>query len=346
MALPALTKTWQHDVNNAIPAQANLHDHCAAFMLNMVAALTGFSTNPWVVDYSCSGTTAGTPGDGVNRISALSDWVYANTAGARSWIVLRNPVTGMEILISGLGSFNGEEWTLAVSWAAGFTGGTTTTDPSATDQESIYPGDSRYGLGNFQRDMVYHWLHSDDGEMTYCVVNYANITSAFGYFGVPENPTDGWTNPLVAGWLGDDGTTPEFAAAALFNAIQDEWSFTGASGRRRANLTGGTIPIHTSFSGASMGDGSFTPRLWGETQGGSLYVPGPNQISGEYNLGRVGIVAFRQVGVRGYHGRLPDLFFSEDTMNDGDTFPGDGTKTRAKFGGYVVPWDGTVPITA
>lgn len=349
MTLPAFSKTWQFNVNNSVPAQADTHDHCAAFLIELQDALTGFATNPWVVDYSCDGSTAGTPGDGVDRIdSDLANWIFTTGASSsRSWLVLRNPVTGMELMLSGQGGTNnGDRIRIYVSWAAGFTGGATNSNPSATDEEQIYTGDDNYGIGNLARDFVYHFMHSADGELTYIAASYNNICPLFVYLGVPENPTDGWTNPLVAGWLGDDGTVPDAFATSLFMAVQDEIGFTGGVGRRRANLTGGTIPIHTSFAGTVVGDGSNTPRVYGEDQGSSAYVPGANQISGEYDLARVGLFSFRQTGTNGFHGRMPDLYFSQDTLSDGDTFPGDGTKTRVSLGGYVLPWNGSTPVVA
>lgn len=348
MALPSFTKTWQFDVNNSIPAEANLHDHMAAFYIQFVASLTGFATNAWDMDYSCDGTTAGTPGDGVDRIgSDKAKWVFTTGgSSARSWVVLENSVTGMEILISGFGSINGERPHIYVSWSAGFTGGSTTANPSATDEEQIYTGDDLIGLGNFQRDFVYHFMHSDDGKMTYIFANYANVCPMFAYFGEPENPTAGWTNPLVAGWMGDDGTVPLADATQPFSLIQDEFGFTGGVRRRRGNLTGGTIPIYMSFVGASAGDASSTPRIWGETQGGSAYVPGANDISGEWTLPRVGLNCYTQSGVNGFHGRLPDLHFGSNALSEGDTFPGGGGKTRRTFGFLVSPWNGVAPVTA
>lgn len=348
MALPAFTKTWQFDTNNSIPAAADTHDHYASFYIDLVRALTGFSTLPWEVSYSCNGTTAGTPGDGVDRIgSTLSNWVTTTGASsARSWIVLVNPTTGMEFMISGQGSFNGERPRVSVSWADGFTGGSTTSDPSATDEEQIYTGDDLFGLGNPQRDAVYNYMHSEDGKFTYIFANIANVCPLFIYLGEPENATAGWTNPLVAGCLADDGNTPEFWPTHVVVLVQDEFGFTGGVTRMRANLTGGTIPIYTSFTCPAMGDATSTPRLWGETQGGSNYVPGANDISGEWTLPRVGLVCYRQSGVNGYHGRLPDLHFGQDPMSEGDTFPGDGSKTRRTFGMLVAPWNGVTPVTA
>ncbi len=67
----------------------------------------------------------------------------------------------------------------------------------------------------------------------------------------------------------------------------------------------------------------------------------PNEISGEYTLGRVGLQHDLTAGQRGAHGSIPDMYFTAQGSVIGDTFPSDASKQFQQIGQMVVPSDGT-----
>lgn len=89
MSLPSLAKTWQFNANNSIAAQGTALADNRRLWRTLKDALIGFATNPWVMRYSCNSVTAGTAGDGVDRLTADSNFVWANDTVAHTWYVLR-----------------------------------------------------------------------------------------------------------------------------------------------------------------------------------------------------------------------------------------------------------------
>jgi hypothetical protein len=48
----------------------------------------------------------------------------------------------------------------------------------------------------------------------------------------------------------------------------------------------------------------------------------------------------------GYLGRLTDIYIGQHSHYSLDTFPADGSRTWIKWGCFMVPWDGSVPVDA
>ncbi len=180
MTLPSLTKTWQFVPNYAIAATGTalgtnrtilktikdfLTTDAAEWVDNANIATT--AANLWTVRYSCDSVVAGSAGDGVDRWDAITDLVWANAASAHSWIVLRNTAIGStaELLISCEGSSgSGHVLTIAISPSAGFTGGTTTARPTATDEAVTLNNAAWGGVGTSDTSVKVHVVKSTDGE--------------------------------------------------------------------------------------------------------------------------------------------------------------------------------------
>jgi len=199
MALPTLTKTWQHNVNNAIAALGSALADNRRLLRSIKNALVGFGTNPWTVRYSSSSAVAGTAGDGVDRWSADSDLVWAAAASAHSWIVLRQTgiATNYEVCFSLEGaSATGVAMLAVVSFSAGFTGGSTTARPTATD-EQIFTLTNWSGNG---ADVASRWsvMQSTDGQCTRVLVCISGSVTLYWIMDRPANPSTGWANPSVS----------------------------------------------------------------------------------------------------------------------------------------------------
>ena len=162
MALPVLAKTWQFQVNGTLPmlpgSKALIQNTALVFAIKN--GLVGFGTAPWVVRYSCNSVTAGTAGDGVDRWATVANLVWNNAGAAHSWMVLRQ--TGIhstyEILLS-LEPLSSTNLIVAQS-DVGFTGGTTTARPTATDEYIL-------GTANMTPSILTtirtHFMQSTDG---------------------------------------------------------------------------------------------------------------------------------------------------------------------------------------
>ena len=344
MVLPALDKTWQFNVNNVRTGTVALDDS-RAVLRGIKNRFIGFASNPWVVDYSCNSTVAGTPGDGVDRWAADTDLVFqsADTGTARSWIVLRNPVTTMELLIECRSSTTstGRGIRVVVSPSAGFTGGTTTSRPTATDELILYAGDinSTWGWGTISSNTVvnsvYHVFHSSDGQVTYVVICIGSRATGFWCFGRPIDPPAGWTNPQIAIMSGGTATLGPSSLGLYYTDLFFNGTNTAFIARTNSVAGGGTCYITTEALRTSAVASSPVSQ--------NLLVV--NELTSEWEVYPCNITCITP-GSRGRVGRLADLRYVSEALTSGDTAPGDGSRTRAVFGNVMFPWNGTVPIVS
>lgn len=347
MPLPSLEKTWQYDVNNTVAASGTALTTERTVWLQIKNALLAFGTLPWTVRYSCNSTVAGAAGDGVDRWAAITDlvWQTADTGTARSWIVLRN-TDGMEILIEcrNTSTTIGKGCRIVVSPSAHFTGGTTTTRPTATDEMILTSGaDSTngcVGFGNIgsatDRSWVWHMLHSTDGLVTMVVICSGGTCGGFWYIGRASQPVTGWTNPQVAGVWGDNSSPGNMSGyETMLDRVQSDASDLKAQGRFPTQ----NAPFFcTSLAMGSGATGGCEPA------GRNILVA--NEITNEWELPQVGI-GCQTSGSRGMaHGRLFDVRWISTQRANADDLPAAGTRTRAVFGNLVIPWDGSVPLAA
>ena len=114
--------TWQFDPNNNVTSNDG-----AAFLFGLKEHLV--NNAGWSVPRSNNGTTAGV-GDNIDNVADLTN--------LHSWMVLRRPDDGAEWLFYMGGSAGTRAWDILYSAAALFTGGTTTTAPTATDQDYVF----------------------------------------------------------------------------------------------------------------------------------------------------------------------------------------------------------------
>jgi len=320
MALPTLTKAWQHNVNNAISALGSALADNRRLLRSIKNALVGFGNNPWTVRYSSSSVVAGTAGDGVDRWSADSDLVWAAAASARSWIVLRQTgvATNYELLLScEAASGTGTTLMAVISFSAGFTGGSTTARPTATDEQILLNGANWGGAAS---DQATRWsvMQSTDGQCTRMILCIAGVVTAYWLFEKPANPSTGWTNPSVSYMV---------AAAPTIGALSAQ---TSVLGKMRNSSTTGNVVI------TCEGNASF--QIPTDTVYGNI----ANEITGEWNMVPLGFESYT-VGVRGRHGTFQDMWMGSTSIPTGDVYPNDGPPSSAQFvqfGNLIFPWNG------
>lgn len=345
MPLPALDLTYQFSVNNVVAAQGTALATSRALLFAIKRALTLFSTLPWVVRYSCNGTVAGTVNDGVDRWITEADLVFSTASSAKSWIVLRN-ADGLEMMIEcrSAGS-NGRNLAVAISASAHFTGGTTTTRPTATDEMVLIDGlsaaQSAWGQGtsgsSTDRNYAWHVLHSTNGLVTQIIICYNNNATGFWYLGRVSQPVTGWTLPVMGAIWADGASTP--VSGAHYNEMADGNNTDVGNQHAMARFPAGNAKVFA--TAIAFGTGSSNTADYSGRR-----VTTVNEVSSEWELQQVGI-GCAAPGFRGMsHGRLYDVRWASTGTPTGTDFPADATRVRATFGNIVVAWNGSVPITS
>jgi hypothetical protein len=356
MTIPAAEKTWQFNINQKFfPSSTtqtgwgynSVSSDTQAALYAIKAALTGFTNSPWTVVSSCGnlGTWASP-----NWQAGASDYwtspsrIMWNQAGgsstptiSRSWIVLQQ--TGMgatfQLLFDCLHNANNNDngTMLTVAWsAAGFTGGSTTTRPTAADEviritgwtnnpASYWLRDSSYSSSPFP--MTLHVMMSTDGQCT-------RIFGCRGSDGQPDfgwvferlkNPSAGWTAPYVV----------------MINP--GDWS----NSRGYMGWLSGTVG-NTRFTAKY---GAVNMNLYATTEGlvsNLFYVYSAtlqkrNQLSNEWQLFPVG-VACETAGALGHHGYFYDMWYVYWQLGYLHTFPDDSSRKWWACDNLLLPWDG------
>jgi hypothetical protein len=323
--LPSLTKTWQFSVNNSTGlGLGTAIDINRTWIRTVKDALLAFASTPWTMRYSCNSVTAGAAGDGVDRITTNANLVWANAGSAHSWIVLRQTgvATNFELLLSCENSqASGTTLMIVVSPAAGFTGGTTTARPTATDELVINAAATAWSntSANAQR---WHLMQSTDGQCTRIITCSAGVLQSALIIEKPASPATGWTNPSMS-YAGPNSVS--CLSAAQLGIV------TGAFGMRSGS-TNGLLSMSAEGLITNTANVSFqTNTNWGNIA---------NEISGEWPmlpLGAIGVTAT----IRGRHGTFQDVWTASGGANSGDTYPSGGSHQFAQFGALIVPWNGS-----
>lgn len=316
MALPTLTKTWQHNVNNSISALGSALADNRRLWRSIKNALIGFGTNPWVVRYSCNSVTAGTAGDGVDRWVSDSDLVWNSNGSANSWIVLRQVgiSSTFEMLIA-LQTSTSLATTAYISVSTvAYTGGTTANRPTSTAETVISNATT---ISSISSDMATRWSvsQSTDGQCTRIVVAASGVTQFWLLIDKPSNPTTGWGTPFI-GFL----TVGSPTAAALCASNSPKGAMRNSSTAGTAYMlcegdTIGVVPANTVFGQIN------------------------NEISSEWPMIPIAF-ASGTVGIRGRHGTLQDVWLGSNAVATADTYPGDGSNQFVQFGNIILPWNG------
>lgn len=311
MTLPTLAKTWQFSTvafNLAIPAQGSAGATNKRIMRTLKNALIGFPSNPWTV-VSSSNSIVANSSDNWN-----SDADIVNSGGAHSWIVLEQAgINGnFQVCIdcnNATASF--QIATIVISNNAGFTGGSTSARPTATDETVIINIGNWTGISTDIASRL-SVMQSSDGECTRIYLAASGTSRMLCIFDKPAQPVTGWVNPSYTLWILD----PTFANM-----------FSNYNGKMRHSSTNGNAVMTTEGYGTVMGT---QDTAWGNI---------PNEISSEWNMFTVGI-ASNTVGCRGRHGYLYDLWTGSASIATGDSYPGDASNQFAQFGTIILPWNG------
>lgn len=340
MAIPSPTKTWQFKINQQLispgvtPTWPSMSPGVIAGDIQSVlyaikVSLTTFGSTPWTVVSSSDSASAGA----TDYWTAASKLVWHNnTANARSWIVLQQ--TGMsatfQILIDCIMNGTGQNGAqVAMFWsAAGFTGGSTTARPTATDQVQVLTS-AQYWLRDNNSvsplPLVLHVMQSTDGQ----------CTRIFGCRGTDGQPDFGWLFERIKNASGS-WTTPY-----IVMVNPGDWS--NSRGYMGWLSTSGS-PRFTSKNGAT------NMALYATSEGFAnnfFYLQATtlqrrNQLSNEWQLFPIG-VACETTGAIGHHGMFYDMWFC-NYIGYATTFADDDSKTWWACDDLVIPWDGSSQV--
>lgn len=317
IGLPTVIKTWQRSYNLSNTPSGNLETDNDNVLLLLIAALVGFGSSPYTVRGSSNSSVAAL--DGANRWVTPSNLVHAAPGSAHSWITLRNPVTGWEICID-LATTTVTNMTVVWAAAGGFTGGTTTARPTATNEKVILSNAVWAGfIGASGGQYRLHVMHASDGSCTRWYVNHSGVPAGAYFFESLRDPSPGWSLPY---------------AAAM----------------RSANTTEGTNLDIGNWNGAGKwsAHGPVADMPMGATQ--EYYAPAiawigsridaANEISGLRPISPQGLWHDTTVGQRGRHGILFDFWWTNPSAVTGDTFPSDGSHVLQLLGDHLVATGG------
>jgi hypothetical protein len=331
--MPTLDKTWSDTnklVNQLIAGSGTVLTDHRAVLLAVKESLIGFTDFPLAVEASSDSSAA----DATDRWDAIGKLVWAAGGAAHSWIQLSQAATGMELVIdctpldSGV---QGPRLTIVMSPSAGFTGGSTTARPTATDEIVLLNGAQWLGTSAASPSFsaVVHAIQSDDGEAARVLVHIANVPVFFMSLELAQDPLAGWTAPNVLGWC------------------------LGATSPSDSVLTYGklySVPIvRARVNDVSISGYLATESYAGEPAGARVIVPGDvSELWPFYSMAVVSETAPvrepRLTGVTPGERGIWDIWFMSATKGiPADTFPDDGTTAFAQFGVVAMPWKASTP---
>lgn len=311
MALPTLDKAWNFDVNIALPSLGTAALDGKRFVRAIKSKI--LAGGAWQVRRSSNATAAANV-----DLWSTDAAIVATAAGvAHSWIVFRRTDITFELLIDCCGGSGYYDRGVVVISRAGFTGGTTTNRPTATDEfYSIGTALSAalwHNAGTAAFSSVLHCMYSADGEVQRIVALKAAATVMFIDLTMVKNPPSGWVTPFVVGWV---NKTPTFE---LINDNPDDGTYVGMHGSLgfRAYL------VTESYSAAA------------KPLGEKLTVQ--NEISGEWTMAPAAVVGYTP-GVKGRHGEVYDLWFGPRAVSNCTTYPADHSRLFIQFNDVILPW--------
>lgn len=347
-ALPAVSKTFSARGNvaftNVTTALAVAESGLWGLKQHMKDAETGgvldgtrHANSVWTVRYSCDSVTAGSAGDAVDRWTTFANLIWAANGTAHSWFVLRNATLGYEVCLDCINATSTNMGFAVAEIATPFTGGTTTTRPTATNEFSmgntaistgstfLWLGDAATGNFNWT-----HYITADDGQFYFlCSRTGLGVFSTFMALQKTTGASGSDTRNVFAMGHALSTTRGAPSHAALVQSL------TGCIGR----LPNGGV--NTSGAGGLQDSGQFgaTPTL-----GGSAPWPGGfgiDSVTGNYLVFpcHVSSLAVAQPSYRGF---FPDQY-SVAMAPVGASIPSAAAQERIIAGDFIIPFPGVNP---
>ena len=298
--------------------------------------LAGNFTTPLTVKGSSASRASRSYGmDGKDRWVNYNDYMSA-LSGSRDWVVLQT-ASGCEMLWwldTSSTSYEYDYGVVGFSAENGFTGGTLSTSPTATDYIEKYSRTERWHPLTdpyVSADFYVSIMMSDDGEHFRLWINnddnidwFMGMERAYNAITAGSIPWNG--NQNIFWYYPSNGTN-----VMLFGSFND--------GSR----------VHSVIDKDAVAGGPYytyyymTCEMCIAAMIGQNMAVYPNQLSREGSFAPIGL-ATPHTSVRGRHGRMADIWWiGSGGSNYGSTFPFDGSKEFIRIGDFILPWDGASP---
>jgi hypothetical protein len=284
-------------------------------------------TQGWSVVGSCGwdGTDVTAGMDGVDRWidmhAVTGTWTQTPHVGKMSWIVLRNTAinasgAGYQIYLATETNNTSATYPVIVieSYSVGFTGGSVTTRPTASDQRlllsTLNSGFSDYA----DAARGFNILTSvDRSKVRILFSSNAMVTLHMWCFEKPQGMKTWWDKPCLSGYC-------EMLSYANLNETS-----TGLV-VRAGDVIG--IPVYLSADGFGTAGALGKQAMLGGAD--------PN---GNWMCSPVGIIGSCAQSI-GYMGRLADAYWVHQNMANGDYYPNDGSRQWVVVGDIMHASDG------
>lgn len=320
MSLPERERSYEYAVNVAYVSTGSGYTDRRKLIYGFQGGMRAWTNNPYTMVGSCDASTYGYPGPD------WSDYNDVIAGSSFSWMILENPVFGWQLLISMMS--NNYYWYLGFSPAAGFTGGNTTTRPTATDEKNLADVYA-FWSGSQAEDVRMNLIHAIDGSFDIllpikCDVGSCQQVLCMAKF---EDTPSGWTYPWLA--------TSDHATTAVWPDIDNV-----DHGWQEATRWFGQVDASQSIEANLCAEVVSSLRV-------SQAYTAPNDISGRHQMFPNDVVSITS-GAYGIHGRLPDVYAVPGDLVTGDSIEEDATNpgfTWMVFGNYAFPWNGSALVT-
>lgn len=149
-------------------------------------------SNGFSVILSSNGTSSGAS----DYWSVISDVNWNTSGNARSWIIIEHTI-GYQICIDCLTSSSGNtaEISMSFSYSGSFSGGSTTSRPTASDEWSYLSSGWTLEFSGSRRVLFSY----DSTNKFYCIAQSVSTSTKSGWmmFGVPEDYCSDWDEPFI-----------------------------------------------------------------------------------------------------------------------------------------------------
>lgn len=336
-SIPTPLKTYEIHANNSFVNNNSSPNDPRNDLFTVKSALIGFANVPCIVKGSSNGAGAGAM-DGVDRWAGTGNLNWALAGSNHSWIVLEFPRINdgaghkLQLCFDLNFSSPSANITIVVS-PKGFSGGSATARPTASDEVSLGTIVLPSGSGTVR----WQSIHATDGTTTHIIFSSSNVVVAWWMFStviptidaVTTGQPTGWDYPFVV-WVeaASNLSNPVMTPANIISyQPRHAGSHAGIDLGLALTIEGGATTINSGGSGASQ-----------------------HAITSQYPMLPHGVWC-NVVGARGRLGYIPDLWFVSTTAFSqiGSTLGEDDNHRKwAVFGCLVLPWtnDTTVPAGA
>jgi hypothetical protein len=353
MGLPTLENgPYVFNVNNLYTASSDTDKYEKFwFAIKEELVALGGAGVIWQVVASSDASSVKNIGDASPDLWTVQGDVNFST-GAHSWCVLENQTTGAQLSIQ-LNYTSGTQGRVRFSPGGTYsTDGTTSALPTSTDSQYLALSTCVLSTSSGREKFVVNIMTSADHKILRFYIHERQSTdgAAGGQFWGVElvaNAPSLWTSTdKYAVWYNSLSTSVSTLAYDKSPRIED---FDGNGGincyvETAAPYTGWnskwiTTECYKNIGGApSVPDSPDGSPLWS--------YDGICGLNGGYPICPIGLYDEAVGEHGGSWGRLTDIYYASRLHQTFDTYPSDGSRQWIKFGGFLVPWNGTAPVDA